>query len=537
MRTWVLVCVEWKMRFFFRSIRHTALAMLVFQAIGFAQQKDISKLSAELNDSIQEIDVAAAKRAISRLADLDSSDAANALYKATTKCHEVFVALKKKKGENKEDPDDSGLGDLEKQFEKALGGKLGLPGLGDEEDQLCRIRDAIIEGIAKCKNKAAVGITIKKLEDSSPRIRTIAAIVAGLIGSSETIDALWKSLKREKEPLVQVAVIYGLTKPGIGGYEYDAQIAPFLKSPYIQVRRAALRWFRVNGSREGVEFLIEALKDAPEDTRCDIVRTLEQLTGISKGEEYSSWKGWWEINKKEFIENTYKPKPDEISKNPQTGAIFFGIPVRSDHVTFILDRSGSMIELATFKYIVETKGAGEIPGIKLEGNRKIDIAKYELKKTIYQMKQGTMFNVAFYNQGYTFWKENLQKLDDSSRKSAFEFIDSVEPIGATNIYDPVEKAMKSDKKGDLPDTIETGKLKKDACDTIFLLSDGLPNFGAFSEPADILREIRRLNLYREIVINTVFIENPTSLEYSEGASFMKKLAEIAGGTFVEVCNR
>jgi len=57
------------------------------------------------------------------------------------------------------------------------------------------------------------------------------------------------------------------------------------------------------------------------------------------------------------------------------------------------------------------------------------------------------------------------------------------------------------------------------------LSDGDPTAGRIIDQDDILREIRRMNRLRQIVIHTI----------SFGASpFLKRLAEQNGGQYVEI---
>jgi precorrin-6B methylase 2 len=62
-------------------------------------------------------------------------------------------------------------------------------------------------------------------------------------------------------------------------------------------------------------------------------------------------------------------------------------------------------------------------------------------------------------------------------------------------------------------------------DTIYLLSDGVPSVGKFTSEDDIIREIRRLNRGRKIVIHTIAIDTDSSL--------LKRLSEMTGGQYVK----
>lgn len=55
-----------------------------------------------------------------------------------------------------------------------------------------------------------------------------------------------------------------------------------------------------------IEALIGVLKDEPGQARSDAARTLRQATRHSIGQDYESWRKWWEENKQ-----TYPPKQVE----------------------------------------------------------------------------------------------------------------------------------------------------------------------------------------------------------------------------------
>jgi hypothetical protein len=162
------------------------------------------------------------------------------------------------------------------------------------------------------------------------------------------------------------------------------------------------------------------------------------------------------------------------------------------------------------------------------GTRKIDVARWQLKKVLYLMPQGAMFNIIFYNSGFDVFKSKMIRLSKSSRKEAYAFIDRLDPMGQTNIFDSVERAM-AFAAG------KRGKLAKNAPDTIYLLSDGLPNQGKFINVNDILREVKRLNNTLRMKINTIWVDKakqPGDTKTPSGEAWMRRLAEDNGGRFV-----
>jgi hypothetical protein len=150
------------------------------------------------------------------------------------------------------------------------------------------------------------------------------------------------------------------------------------------------------------------------------------------------------------------------------------------------------------------------------------------------MPDGVEFNIIFFNHEWTILSKDMLKLSAATRKQAFEYIDRTEPLGNTNIYDPLEKAMSYSTTGTLAE-----KLLKSGVDTIFFMTDGLPNSGQVPLPADILVKVRELNKTKKVKINTVGVYNtlkgPLKAgevdEAVEGGKLLKQLAEDSGGTY------
>ena len=69
---------------------------------------------------------------------------------------------------------------------------------------------------------------------------------------------------------------------------------------------------------------------------------------------------------------------------------------------------------------------------------------------------------------------------------------------------------------------------KDKVDTVFLLSDGLPNCGQYEVPAEIRKGIRALNKDARIIIHTIFTGEGTG-----AADLRKLLGRGNGGRFVD----
>lgn len=518
--------------------------LLVLVGSGLAQGNDgdVKKYSATLIDAINKIDYTNAKDAAEKIGAANSVFAVQSLFEAVQQSEGMIKSLRAaQNGYNAEiqrhqtwrikktpqgdfvDPADT---------ETYMKWREAMTKSQENETKIVNsssIEDAIINAIGKCRDEKAAGAAIQRLNGGTAELRAAAARAAGINGSGAAVDALWAACDKEKEANVLIVIIEGLIKGGTKGPDYDKRMSVHLKSDMHPVRDAAVRWFNQNCSLEGVGYLVEALEKAQGKFKYDLLAAIRKTTGINKGDDYSAWKGWWEANKDEFTKGTYKPKGGELEGQEGGTGAFFGIPIKSKNVIFILDRSGSMVAPVKVPKIVDTGGNSAPGNLKLPDKpRRVDLARYELKKALYKMEEGTKFNILFYNHGFVEWAGGMKKLDKGTRASAASFIDSVDPEGQTNPYDPLEKAFTY--AADLNE-----RVKKEGVDTIFLLTDGLPNAGQISEPAKIIDKIKIMNRTRKVTINCILVMDSGDGEYSEGAAFMKGLAEATGGEFVDVC--
>jgi hypothetical protein len=179
-------------------------------------------------------------------------------------------------------------------------------------------------------------------------------------------------------------------------------------------------------------------------------------------------------------------------------------------------------------------GAGAGPEIKKSGDRKIDIARWQLKKAIAQLPEGTEFNIIFFTHEVVNLSDKMLRISASTRKQAFDWIDKLEPFGGTNPYDALERALAYVAGG-----MSGEKLQKSGVDTICLVTDGLPTAGQVATPAEIVERIRTLNKTRKVKIHTVGVFSVSKgaaavqelKDREEGLKFLKQLAEESGGKF------
>ncbi len=238
---------------------------------------------------------------------------------------------------------------------------------------------------------------------------------------------------------------------------------------------------------------------------------------------------WWDTNKGRVADQLIRlaggnaiagrPTSDQEG-SPWQGRDFYGLQIRSNRVLFIVDVSFSMDE-----------PANEDPNLK-----KIDVAKKELKRAIQGLPNGGTFGIIFFSHK-TYQQPDRQlaeegkdlkidfgpglvEVNKKNKERALEWIDSVRTGASTNIYDPLELAFKY---GRDPDVIkECGKL---APDTIFLVSDGAPTSGKFTDVEVIQEHVQGWNRTGRITVNTIGVGKDQDI------AFLRALAEDNGGRY------
>lgn len=381
-------------------------------------------------------------------------------------------------------------------------------------------REIALAAVGRMKHKKSFAILEKALTDPNEKIR-VSAIeslgdlgdkragtkllkLAGLGGSPTAlaaIDALAslaaahkslrkKVIKKLKKLAVSSEIVVRLTAVSALGELRAIEALKIFKKLLLrrvwQERAAAIRALVSLCSKQSIDVLIDQLDKEEGRLKADVLMGLRALTGKTLGMDSEHWRDWWAVAREGF-EMPEKPGAAGNAGNMGTGS-YYGVPLLSDRITFCLDISGSM-------------------GAKVADTTRLEQAKGELIKAIEALKKGVRFNMIFFETRVNPWKTKLQELSPANVKEAVTRVKGLQPTGGTNIYDTLEKAMED------PDV-----------DTIFLLSDGAPGAGKFTATEDILREIKKVNRTRQIVIHTISLGN---------SKFMKKLAEQNGGTYIQ----
>lgn len=520
------------------------------------QGGDFEKAKKEFFDGISKLDPFDVGRASETLVKQDGKEAVNVLLDGYGKLASVLKALWSDKLRYQREMDENSDFEMKDYKTISQSGMVKYKKFKEAESKaldverkilsLEEVKRSIVKAFGGFTSDAAVAELVAKM-DKSPDWARRAGLAEGFgfLQHAQARPALLAQLAADKEAPVKVACLEALKTRNEKGADVVQGASGALAHDFWQVKYAAAMLLRQVGmpeARPAVEALIEALKGADGRLKFDVNGVLVHLTGANRHGNYDAWKSWWDINREAWLAGTYKPTPaDAPPEDGGTQASFYGLPVKSKNVIFVVDRSGSMMEPSQWE--IEEKrpdtasgGGGKNPpdtGPKKEGDKKVDIARWQLKRCLHFLPDGTEFNIILFNHDLKIMSEKMVKLSSSTRQAAFDFIDRTPAESGTNIYDALEKAFSFAGAG-LQD-----KLVKSSVDTIFLMTDGVPSAGQIQSTMDIAKRIKEMNKLKKVAVNTVGIFTTLGAgslqanEAQEGTTFLRKLAEENGGVFTD----
>ncbi len=302
------------------------------------------------------------------------------------------------------------------------------------------------------------------------------------LGALQAGEALRAALRKEKEPAVVAAILAGMS------WE---RAVDYLQHPKWQLRHAGLAALRT--SKDAVPVILDALAAHDLRFRNAACETLVGLTGTKLPPDPAVWTDWWKANAGDFISGQYDPgAPKELAGPRRT--TFYDVPVVSSRVLFLIDRSGSMRE-----------------------NGRFDAAKKELKRLFDELPDGARANILFFGGTCSSWVRTTRALDAQARRDAAEFVERQGYESGTDLYAALEKALT------LVGSPETGLLRDDGPDTIFVLSDGIATVGRLVDDELVARVIARRARYLRPILHTISL--------SSDARSLKLLSDLTGGEY------
>jgi hypothetical protein len=235
------------------------------------------------------------------------------------------------------------------------------------------------------------------------------------------------------------------------------------------------------------------------------------MTGKEIGFNAADWKLWWVANKDTFKLGKKPAAHGKVDAKDAGGseASFYDVPILSDRIGFTIDFSGSMFD--------DPQNGGSGTGDQ-KGRFQIDIALEEFQKTVLALRPEVKLNLVVMST-----EAIIQKVRAFSRMLVP--VSAARPrviswaIDTRKKLEPIKRG-----RGDMWDAL-VELMDDEEVDTVFILSDGGPSYGACIEDRHFLAELRRVNRYRKVMIHTVLT--------GKGAKrFMEDLAHETGGQAV-----
>src|SRR5579862_1772578 len=395
-----------------------------------------------------------------------------------------------------------------------------------------RMVEDLLEAVGHLRTKEATQTILKQAQASFNlryRARLIEAL--GAIRTATSMVGLVEILQKSTREVEALAAVRALRAIGVPTPESVPALVAALASEYRQIRTTAAFALAEMDAKDNTGAIIEAMKGVGGQTAWDLNEALKKLTGVDKHANVDAWREWWTRSRDAVLAGIYKPDAQEKAGVLGSTTTFYGVPVVSTAVAFVVDTSGSMWEPA--RYVPGKDDEGKALGLKLAGNLKINVAQYELKKVLLRMPVDSTVMLVFFDGAVRVQAGGPVRLTEGKRKTLIDLVDAIKtPGGMTNLWGAVTRAESYAGDPAAP------TLKKDGIDTIYALTDGVPTVGV-SETGKFLKRYGYLNRYLQVRVHTLEItqdpasKKPGDDEEKEAKPLLEGLAEEANGKFIE----
>jgi len=381
--------------------------------------------------------------------------------------------------------------------------------------------------LGRLKSEKCIPALNLLLADSDPTLRIIALDAMAYTNKPEAPLSVPETDDDEPEPC-KSAIIHTMEK--------DTD---------WQVRAAAIAAIRKMRFKDGIQPLINRLREEEGRLKGDAYEVLKEMTFSQYEDDPDQWQRYWDRVKDEFevadldavIEARRKRKEQGTRYSAPT-ASFAGIPTQSRKIVFVIDISGSMETQVT--EIDRFRDGGR----DYSSFQRLEIVKQELVDTISSFDKTVRFNILAFASDLNWWKKRLVIANILNKNSADHFVKRLKPIGGasagfraraglkavaldkgkTNTYGALMASLGAPEDQD--EKVGRNTYKEEV-DTIYFLSDGQPTVGKTVDQREIRQAVRRVNLVRKVVIHTIAIGDFQK-------NFMKYLASENGGVYVDL---
>lgn len=388
----------------------------------------------------------------------------------------------------------------------------------------------------------ATFLTVALGTNASPSVRAAAASALGQVGGDAPREALRKACASDAVPAVRVAALVALQRWKIAEVK-DAAVAALGDAAW-EVRALAAVVCARSKLVEAVPALVAALEKEDGRLRQDLDDALHALVGVRMYGDAALWRKWLDENRAKVDEQakaaaasgehdralgpleSWETAADAApaEKRKDATSAFYGIETPSKRVLFVADISKSMEEAAG-AMPAATTGAAKDPYPAPEGKSKLDVAKWQLHRAVHALPKDAAFDIVVYSESYKAWMPQMTEATPAAKKQAHAFIDGLRPNGTTNICDALDEAFEIAGAAPLAAPAK-GARPGLAADTVYLMSDGVPNRGRLSDPNAMVESFVARTRAARIVVHGIGIGE------AAGNSLLETLAKRTGGQYV-----
>lgn len=356
--------------------------------------------------------------------------------------------------------------------------------LGDKESD---VRRWAARSLGLLRHADAAPALLPLARDADPFVRANAIEALAWIDPAKHGKALVEALSSDRDGGVRCALLGAV--PGLLRDEARALSARALDDADWRPRMQAVDNLAGVRTKESVDALVRATGDGRPVVAWRAIKALQRMTGKEVADA-ASWSGWWKAHREAFEFPAEEGEAREGEEERRT--IAYGIPLVSDHVAFIVDKSARMQDM-----------------LKSQSARKDTAALDELERVLTELRGRLVFNVYVYREDVKAFRKEPAALDEKEQKKALRFVAAEKNKGAKDIWQVLETVVSD------PDV-----------DTAFLLSSGEPDVGLYVHWNRVTSNLRDLNRFHKVTVHTVV--------YSDSKWYrdqLEKIAEATGGRF------
>lgn len=388
------------------------------------------------------------------------------------------------------------------------------------------LRRQVYNNLSKLDGEEAVNTLVEYgLKSDHFQVRAASAYALGFQKDTRSRNALIGLLKNEKRYQVQIELLRAIGKRAIQSAENEVQ--PFLEQHRIPVQYAAAHVLGRIGTLESTDLLIKRMEELKSGRLYhEIVDSLSYMTGQTFGADTEAWRKWYQKHQDDSLAPpTKRQLPDEARRGHdlkgKSSTEFYGMPLTSNNVMFVVDASLSMDDTANYTGSsagFDPGGSGpKIPTLP-ENPSRMNVARNQLMKAIKGLKRNQMFNIIFFAGFNTVWnKQRMVPATPQKKKEAFSFIKNAGTEWATVIYEAIELGFDFGTVGPIPVGEQqplNAQMTKLAPDTIILVSDGKPAYGQYDMRNEtgtmynnLFQRVNKMNQFRLLKMYAVSIGN------------------------------